>query len=177
MKYSSCRTCKYRPDPDLEQTSLFTEWCDDCKCDGLTPNHYVLDPAFKKRAPKSFRKPLKETLNDNTLVDKFLSPEATYAGTLMPQPSIVYELREKGVAFCETKGSDHYKREASIEPIDVMVQEGWIEGFCLGNIVKYGMRYIKDGRNKNDLKKIADYAHILCGYQISQEDKDGEEQV
>lgn len=39
------------------------------------------------------------------------------------------------------------------------------EGFFLGNIIKYAKRF-KKTRNLNDLVKISDYAHLMCGLEI-----------
>ena len=77
----------------------------------------------------------------------------------------VYYFRHLGQQFCKTEGSEHYKAEHEIEPIEVTIQHGLAEGFCLGNIVKYALRF-KVTKNLNDLKKVADYAHILCGVKI-----------
>lgn len=79
----------------------------------------------------------------------------------------VYDYRALGIEYCETKGSEHYKG-GSIEPIDLMISKGIFEDFALSSIIKYAARF-KNTRNKNDLKKIADYAHILCGVVLSRE--------
>lgn len=90
--------------------------------------------------------------------------------------SIVYELRSRGKEFCDTDGSEHYKH-TKIEPMDIIVEEGMLLDFCLANIIKYAARYKKDLNTKkkidclDNLKKVADYAHILCGYEISLEEK------
>ena len=76
----------------------------------------------------------------------------------------VYEARKLGIEFCETTGSDHYKR-GGVEPMDLAIAQGTAEDFCLVSILKYAGRF-KDTRNLNDLKKAADYAHILCGLLI-----------
>ena len=43
-----------------------------------------------------------------------------------------------------------------------MISKGVVEDFCIGNIIKYACRF-KVGHNLEDLKKVSDYAHILCG--------------
>ena len=73
----------------------------------------------------------------------------------------VYQARQKGREYCQTEGSSHYQ-EGGIEPLDLLISKGMAEDFCLGNIIKYAARF-KHTRNYNDLKKVADYAHILCG--------------
>jgi hypothetical protein len=43
----------------------------------------------------------------------------------------------------------------------MIIDSGYGEGFCIGNIMKYAMRYgKKDGKNKADLLKIIHYAMI-----------------
>lgn len=77
----------------------------------------------------------------------------------------VYEARHKGRAFCnKTEGSDHYK-EGGIEPLDLMIAKGIVEDFCIGNMSKYAFRF-KKTRNLEDLKKVSDYAQILCGVEL-----------
>ena len=54
---------------------------------------------------------------------------------------------------------------------DLIVDVGHGEGFCMGNIMKYAMRYgKKDGRNKIDLLKLIHYA--IIAYHIG--DKEGQ---
>ena len=49
---------------------------------------------------------------------------------------------------------------------DMILDAGHGEGFCLGNIMKYAMRYgKKDGKNKQDLQKIIHYAIIAIHLQ------------
>ena len=83
----------------------------------------------------------------------------------------VYEARHKGREFCnQTEGSDHYK-EGGVEPLDLMIAKGMAEDFCIGNMSKYAFRF-KKTRNLEDLKKVSDYAQILCGIELDkQEDK------
>jgi len=87
----------------------------------------------------------------------------------------VYELRQIGREGCQTEGSDHYKMADDVEPVDVMYAHNMLEGFCLGNIIKYAIRF-KVSRNLNDLKKISDYAHIMYGLE-SENKKQLEEAV
>lgn len=76
----------------------------------------------------------------------------------------IYEIRKLGRNYCQTEGSDHYK-EGGVEPLDLMIAKGIIEDFCIGNIVKYAIRF-KVTRNPVELRKISDYAHILAGVVI-----------
>ena len=77
----------------------------------------------------------------------------------------VYDARHAGREYCcDTEGSEHYK-EGGIEPLDLMISKGIVEDFCIGNMIKYATRF-KKTQNLNDLKKVSDYAHILCGAKI-----------
>jgi len=67
----------------------------------------------------------------------------------------VKELEE----FLDNRDIDSQYKHGDIEPLDVMREQGWLEGFCYGNIVKYAMR--RKGSDKEDLQKIVDYAKIL----------------
>jgi len=78
----------------------------------------------------------------------------------------VYEARALGRSYCcATEGSNHYK-EGGLEPMDLMIAKGIYEDFCVGNMVKYAIRF-KVTRNPEDLKKVSDYSHILCGVELS----------
>lgn len=79
----------------------------------------------------------------------------------------VYEIRKEGREYCQTEGSDHYKSNNKIEPVELTASIGHAEGFCIGNILKYAARFPKT-QNLNDLKKISDYAHILCGIKLQE---------
>ena len=81
-------------------------------------------------------------------------------------PPNVYEARRRGEEYCQTNGSDHYILPG-VEPMDLIISLGYAEGFCLASIIKYAARYGESG-NPEDLKKIADYAHILCGVQMAE---------
>ena len=77
----------------------------------------------------------------------------------------VYQARATGRKFCETEGEAHYQN-TSVEPLDLITSMGYSEGFCLGSIIKYASRF-KRTRDLEDLKKIADFAHIICGVEIN----------
>jgi len=56
---------------------------------------------------------------------------------------------------------------------DMIVDAGHGEGFCIGNIMKYAMRYgKKDGKSDKDLLKIIHYAIIAL---YLNEDKNADE--
>jgi hypothetical protein len=49
-----------------------------------------------------------------------------------------------------------------LQTIDSVIDAGFGEGFCMGNIIKYCSRYgKKDGRNRKDLLKLIHYAIIM----------------
>ncbi len=80
----------------------------------------------------------------------------------------VYEIRKLGRDYCnKTEGSAHYQ-EGGVEPIDLMIAMGkdTAEGFFIGNIIKYAKRF-KKTRNVNDMMKVSDYAHLMCGLEIA----------
>lgn len=79
----------------------------------------------------------------------------------------VYEARHRGRDYCNNwEGEDHYKEDGGTEPIDLMISNGTIEGFCIGSILKYAGRFPKT-KNIKDLKKAADYAQILAGVELN----------
>ena len=56
--------------------------------------------------------------------------------------------------------NQHYGN-GKYQATDMIIDSGHGEGFCLGNIMKYAMRYgKKDGKNIKDLQKIIHYAII-----------------
>lgn len=79
----------------------------------------------------------------------------------------VYVYRERGRDYCRTEGSDHYQLPG-VEPMDLIISCDYAEHHCLANIIKYAVRFGESG-NLKDLKKIADYAHILAGVELAKE--------
>tara|TARA_R100000353_G_scaffold26010_2_gene22127 strand:- start:1609 stop:1887 length:279 start_codon:yes stop_codon:yes gene_type:complete len=52
----------------------------------------------------------------------------------------------------------HYSKQ-KFQATEFIIDSGHGMGFCLGNIMKYAQRYgKKNGRNRDDLMKIAHYA-------------------
>ena len=52
--------------------------------------------------------------------------------------------------------------DGQYQATDMIVDAGHGEGFCMGNIMKYAMRYgKKNGKDYQDLLKIVHYAIIL----------------
>jgi hypothetical protein len=52
----------------------------------------------------------------------------------------------------------HYSKQ-NFQATEFIIDSGHGMGFCIGNILKYAQRYgKKNGRNRDDLMKIAHYA-------------------
>ena len=77
----------------------------------------------------------------------------------------IYDIRKAGREYCQTEGSEHYKTEDKVEPIDLIIALGYGEGFCMGSIIKYAARF-KRTQNLDDLKKASDYSQILAGIKL-----------
>ena len=68
--------------------------------------------------------------------------------------------------------SQHYSN-GKYQATDMIIDSGYGEGFCLGNIMKYAMRFgKKNGKDNKDLKKIIHYA-IIALYLNSKEEDNG----
>ena len=80
----------------------------------------------------------------------------------------IYDIRKAGREYCQTEGSEHYKTEDKVEPIDLIIALGHGEGFCIGSIIKYAARF-KRTQNLDDLKKASDYSQILVGCKLQGE--------
>ena len=59
------------------------------------------------------------------------------------------------------KTYDQHYADGKYQATDMIVDAGHGEGFCIGNIMKYAMRYgKKNGKDFDDLMKIIHYAII-----------------
>ena len=77
---------------------------------------------------------------------------------------------EVAKVYIDETYSEHYA-SGKYQATDLIVDAGHGEGFCMGNIMKYAMRYgKKDCRNKIDLLKLIHYA--IIAYHIG--DKEGQ---
>jgi len=66
---------------------------------------------------------------------------------------------------------DQHYANGKYQATDIILDTGHGEGFCIGNIMKYAMRYgKKHGNNTDDLRKIIHYAIIALYLQ----DKDND---
>lgn len=67
---------------------------------------------------------------------------------------ILSELKE----YIDSTYSGHYSKQ-KFQATEFIIDSGHGMGFCLGNVMKYAQRYgKKNGRNRDDLMKIAHYA-------------------
>ena len=68
--------------------------------------------------------------------------------------------------------SQHYSN-GKYQATDMIIDSGYGEGFCLGNIMKYAMRFgKKNGKDNKDLMKIIHYA-IIALYVNNKEQDNG----
>lgn len=111
-------------------------------------------------------------MSDKTAWKEQLDSMAEAWRVIKAAPPNVYEARRRGKEYCQTEGSDHYILPG-VEPMDLIISLGYAEHFCLASIIKYAARYGETG-NPEELKKIADYAHILCGVRLAEDGDEGE---
>jgi len=63
--------------------------------------------------------------------------------------------------YIDSTYSSHYSKNKS-QATEFIIDCGYGEGFCIGNIIKYAQRFgKKSGRNKRDIMKLIHYAIIL----------------
>ena len=61
--------------------------------------------------------------------------------------------------------SGHYATD-KYQATDIIIDSGFGEGFCMGNIIKYCKRYgRKNGKNRDDIMKILHYGIIMLHVQ------------
>jgi hypothetical protein len=69
------------------------------------------------------------------------------------------------------KYKEHYAH-SKYQATDMIIDAGHGEGFCIGNIMKYAMRYgKKNGKSEKDLLKIMHYA-LIALYLNNEEQND-----
>ena len=70
--------------------------------------------------------------------------------------------------YIDNTYTEHYAH-SKYQATDMIIDAGHCEGFCIGNIMKYAMRYgKKNGKSEKDLLKIIHYA--LIALHLNQED-------
>ena len=75
--------------------------------------------------------------------------------------------------YIKSTYKEHYAKDKKYQATDMIFDSGYGEGFCLGNIMKYAMRFgKKDGKNNLDLYKIIHYA-IIALYVNNKEQDNG----
>ena len=76
------------------------------------------------------------------------------------------ELRE----YIDSTYSGHYATD-KYQATDIIIDSGFGEGFCMGNIIKYCKRYgRKNGKNRDDIMNILHYAIIMLHVQGQEND-------
>jgi hypothetical protein len=71
--------------------------------------------------------------------------------------------------YIDNTYTEHYSH-GRYQATEFIIDAGFGEGFCMGNIMKYAQRYgKKDGKNKKDLLKIIHYA-MMAIHTLEQED-------
>ena len=64
--------------------------------------------------------------------------------------------------YVKSTYSKHYATRSGKQTIENIIENGYGEGFCMGNIEKYVGRYgKKEGRNRADLIKMSHYAILM----------------
>ena len=80
------------------------------------------------------------------------------------------EILDKVKDYIDGTYNQHYAK-GKYQATDMILDTGHGEGFCMGNILKYAMRYgKKDGKNRDDLYKIIHYAIIAICVEIKETD-------
>lgn len=84
-----------------------------------------------------------------------------------------YKFREDKIlneimGYIDSTYNEHYSF-GKYQATDMIIDAGHGEGFCIGNIMKYAMRYGKKEGKKKELAKIIHYG-IIALYLIEKED-------
>jgi len=88
----------------------------------------------------------------------------------MTMNKIKYKFNENKIVndiidYINATYSSHYSN-SKYQATEIIIDQGYGTGFCMGNILKYAQRYgKKQGHNKDDLMKVIHYAVI----QLSQD--------
>ena len=73
--------------------------------------------------------------------------------------------------YIDSTYTQHYAH-SKYQATDMIIDAGHGEGFCIGNIMKYAMRYgKKNGYNRNDLLKAVHYIILLMSEESNDENK------
>ena len=92
----------------------------------------------------------------------------------MPGETMKYKFSEdqtlKEISAYIDKTYDAHYGDGKYQATDMIIDAGHGESFCVGNIMKYAMRFGKKDNKKVELQKIIHYAIIALHLQ---ENKDG----
>jgi|TARA_B100000035_G_C21034602_1_gene570192 hypothetical protein len=73
------------------------------------------------------------------------------------EDNLIKEIKD----YVDSTYRQHYSA-GNYQATDIIIDSGHGEGFGIGNIIKYAMRYgKKEGRNREDLLKIIHYGIIM----------------
>jgi len=75
-------------------------------------------------------------------------------------------------AYIDGTYGEHYASD-KYQATDMIIDSGYGEGFCIGNIMKYAMRFgKKNGKSNQDLMKIIHYTIIALYVNNKEEQND-----
>ena len=83
-------------------------------------------------------------------------------GALVKKEKINYKYNEDNILkelqeYIDNTYSQHYSHK-NFQATEFIIDSGHGEGFCIGNILKYGQRYgKKNGKDRKDLLKVIPY--------------------
>ena len=99
---------------------------------------------------------IEKDMSDRLWVDNYNPPLEEYKFNEKEKLSRTLE-------YIKTTYNKHYAKGITKQATETIDDAGYLEGFCLGNIIKYAQRYgKKDKEDKNNnLMKIIHYAVIL----------------
>lgn len=85
-----------------------------------------------------------------------------------PNPNYKYsenEILEDLKRYLDKTYSGHYVKKDGLQALDLMDSLDIVKEYCIGNIIKYSMRYgKKGGKSKDDLMKIIHYTIFLLHF-------------
>jgi hypothetical protein len=85
----------------------------------------------------------------------------------MLENELIYKYNENKLLeeikdYIDSSYTSHYVGKDNTQALDLIFASGHGEGFCIGDILKYGSRYGKKaGKNRKDLVKIVHYALLM----------------
>ena len=97
---------------------------------------------------------------------------------LVKKEIIVYKYNEDNILielqeYIDKTYTEHYSHK-NFQATEFIIDSGHGEGFCIGNILKYGQRYgKKNGKERKDLLKVIHYG-IMALYNHDLENGDKE---